>query len=204
MLNANAILLPSVARQLVGDKISDELLDTIINQVSSSIEAQLGRNLPIKPYMDLVAADGSQLLTLRNYPITEVISVVQDGALLDPSAYNVDLQGDIGILYKDDGWTYAGYPAGLAGDYVMPSRRITVTYKAGYVLPPMATYDEPSTLPGDIERLGYEMLQDTIGRMTNGGSSGLRAFSISDIRWEWSSETPQSWRDTIRRHRRIC
>ena len=86
----------------------------------------------------------------------------------------------------------------------MPSRRIVVDYEAGYVLPPVATEDEPSTLPGDLERLACEMLQDIVGRLSNGGNSGLRSFSISDVRWEWSTEIPQSWLETIRRHRRLC
>lgn len=204
MLNANAILNKETARLLVGADISDELLELLINQISGGIESQLGRKLALGRYQERCAADGTQFLVLREYPITQVYSVTQNGAVLDPASYDSDLQGDIGVLYKDDGWMYDGYPAGLAGDYVMPSRRIVVDYEAGYVLPPVATEDEPSTLPGDLERLACEMLQDIVGRLSNGGNSGLRSFSISDVRWEWSTEIPQSWLETIRRHRRLC
>ena len=140
--------------------MSDELLELLINQISGSIESQLGRKLALGRYQERRAADGTQFLVLHEYPITQVYSVTQNGAVLDPASYDSDLQGDIGVLYKDDGWMYDGYPAGLAGDYVMPSRRIVVDYEAGYVLPPVATEDEPSTLPGDLERLACEMLQD--------------------------------------------
>ena len=167
MLNANAILNKETARLLVGAEISDELLELLINQISGSIESQLGRKLALGRYQERRAADGTQFLVLREYPITQVYSVTQNGAVLDPASYDSDLQGDIGVLYKDDGWMYDGYPAGLAGDYVMPSRRIVVDYEAGYVLPPVATEDEPSTLPGDLERLACEMLQDIVAAAVN-------------------------------------
>lgn len=64
-------------------------------------------------------------------------------------------------------------------------------YTAGYILPWEATDEAPADLPADLEGLAQEMVQYIFGKLESGGSSGLKAFSISDVRWEWSDETLQ-------------
>ena len=86
MLNANAILNKETARLLVGADISDELLELLINQISGGIESQLGRKLALGRYQERCAADGTQFLVLREYPITQVYSVTQNGAVLEPAS----------------------------------------------------------------------------------------------------------------------
>ena len=83
------------------------------------------------------------------------------------------------------------------------SRNITVRDTAGYILPWEATDEAPADLPADLEGLAQEMVQYIFGKLESGGSSGLKAFSISDVRWEWSDETPSSWQDIINQYKRV-
>lgn len=76
-------------------------------------------------------------------------------------------------------------------------------YTAGYILPWEATDEAPADLPADLEGLAQEMVQYIFGKLESGGSSGLKAFSISDVRWEWSDETPSSWQDIINQYKRV-
>ena len=117
--------------------------------------------------------------------------------------YDITVRGNAGVIYKDDGWTYYGFPHGLTGDAVTGSRNITVRYTAGYILPWEATDEAPADLPADLEGLAQEMVQYIFGKLESGGSSGLKAFSISDVRWEWSDETPSSWQDIINQYKRV-
>lgn len=91
-----------------------------------------------------------------------------------------------------------------AGEIIDPGLYdITVRYTAGYILPWEATDEAPADLPADLEGLAQEMVQYIFGKLESGGSSGLKAFSISDVRWEWSDETPSSWQDIINQYKRV-
>ena len=83
------------------------------------------------------------------------------------------------------------------------SLSMSVRYTAGYILPWEATDEAPADLPADLEGLAQEMVQYIFGKLESGGSSGLKAFSISDVRWEWSDETPSSWQDIINQYKRV-
>lgn len=185
---------------LEGDSSQDGTLTLLINQASGQIERAMSRRLRRQDYVEDVTPSGSQRLLVRNWPIVAVESVTQDGELIDPALYSYDPDGP-GILYKDDGWRWSGYPHGLAYDPVMTRRNVVVRYTAGYVLPMDATGDDPATLPADIEGLALEMVQAAYGRITSGGNAGLKSFAISDVRWEWMNELPQSWRQIIDAYR---
>ena len=142
-------------------------------------------------------------LLVENYPIVAVEEIKQAGEIIDPGLYDITVRGNAGVIYKDDGWTYYGFPHGLTGDAMTGSRNITVRYTAGYILPWEATDEAPTDLPADLEGLAQEMVQYIFGKLESGGSSGLKAFSISDVRWEWSDETPSSWQDIINQYKRV-
>ena len=57
--------------------------------------------------------------------------------------------------------------------------------------------------PADLEGLVQEMVQYAFGKLETGGSAGLKAFSISDVRWEWSEDTPSSWQEIINQYKRV-
>lgn len=193
-LNRMQLLIPD------GDgELAQGRLMLLIDRASAEIEAALERKLGKARYSELVTPSGSQQLLLRQWPILGVEKVLQDGVELDPDTYSIE---DGGVLYKDVGWTWTGYPQGLAYDPRAASRNIQVIYTAGYVLPKDATNDIPATLPADLEGLCMEMVQSAWGMLQSGGYGGLKSFAISDVRWEWASEAPASWQMTLDKHRR--
>lgn len=206
-LRTNALTTLEALKQLLGidetDTSQDSVLIQLINRASASIENALGRKLRRSTYTERVKGTGSQYLLVENYPIVAVEEIKQAGEIVDPGLYDITVRGNAGVIYKDDGWTYYGFPHGLTGDAMTGSWNITVRYTAGYILPWEATDEAPADLPADLEGLAQEMVQYIFGKLESGGSSGLKAFSISDVRWEWSDETPSSWQDIINQYKRV-
>lgn len=206
-LRANALTTLEAVKAALGisgeDAGSDAVLLQLINQASASVERALGRKLRRGTYTEKLKGTGSQYLLVENYPIVSVSYIRQAGELIDPGLYDITVQGSAGVIYKDDGWTYYGYPYGLTGDAMTGSRNIEAQYTAGYILPWEATEEEPSDLPADLEGLVQEMVQYAFGKLETGGSAGLKAFSISDVRWEWSEDTPSTWQEVIDQYKRV-
>lgn len=206
-LRPNALTTLDALKAVMGiseeDTSSDNVLLQLINQVSASIERALGRKLRRSIYVERLKGTGTQYLMVENYPIVSVTSIKQAGVLIDPGLYDITVQGNAGVIYKDDGWTYYGYPYGLTGDPMTGSRNIEVQYTAGYILPWEATEETPADLPADLEGLAQEMVQYAFGKLESGGSAGLKAFAISDVRWEWSEDTPSSWQAVIDQYKRV-
>ena len=113
------------------DTGNDGVLIQLINQASASIEKALGRKLKKQVYCQKCKGTGNQYLLMEQYPIREIKSIRQGDILMDPALYDVPGGGMAGVIYKDDGWTYHGYPYGLTGDYVAGKRAILVEYGAG-------------------------------------------------------------------------
>lgn len=203
-LSQNALTTLENVRAFVNKALpeQDNLLVLLINQASAAIESQLDRKLNLAAYIEYQQANGRQIITTAQYPIRDVTCIQLSGQTVPPQLYDWQAKGDWGGIYRDDGWTYEGYPHGLAGDYIAAKRNLEIKYTAGYTLPKDATDETPATLPADIEGLCIDMVQDAFGRLQNGGKDGLRSFGISDVRWEWNTETPQAWMDTIARYRR--
>lgn len=112
------------------------------------------------------------------------------------------MDGEIGVLYKDNGWAFRGYAGGLAYDFLYPTRYLEVKYTAGYVLPKDATEDDPCTLPYDLQNVVWGIVQQEFATMQN-GAQGLSAFSISDVSWTFDKEPRQSWLATIGLYTRL-
>lgn len=137
-LRTNALTTLEALKQLLGidetDTSQDSVLIQLINRASASIENALGRKLRRSTYTERVKGTGSQYLLVENYPIVAVEEIKQAGEIVDPGLYDITVRGNAGVIYKDDGWTYYGFPHGLTGDAVTGSRNITVRYTAGYIL----------------------------------------------------------------------
>ena len=206
-LRTNALTTLPALKAVLGlsdeDTGSDGMLIQLINQASASVERALGRKLRRSSYVERLKGTGSQYLLVEHYPIVSVAYIKQAGEEIDPGLYDIATQGNAGVICKDDGWTYYGYPQGLTGDPVAGSRIIEVKCTAGYILPWEATEEEPADLPADLEGLVQEMVQYAFGKLETGGSAGLKAFSISDVRWEWSEDTPSSWQEIINQYKRV-
>lgn len=206
MLAENALTTIERMKLMLGlSDISDERIDLIIalliNKASSWIECQTGRRLGKQAYVHKYDADGQQEVVTTEYPIVSVDYVKEDGKLVDPSLYDYGKTGNIGVIYRDDGWLRAGYRRGLAYDIVMPKRAIEVSYTAGYVLPKDADKEHPQTLPADLEGLVWDMVSQAYTNLQN-GSQGLTSFSISDVHWTFDKSTHPEWTRLINLHRR--
>lgn len=207
MLAENAMTTLERMKMMLGitgetDERTDEMVMLLINRASSWIERQTGRHLGKKSYRQWYVADGQQELVTDEYPIVSVEYVKEQGKLVDPCCYDYSQTGNVGVIYRDEGWLKAGYRSGLAYDIVAPKRAIEVSYTAGYVLPKDATEEDPQTLPADLEGLVWDMVSQIYTNLQN-GSQGLKSFSISDVTWTFDKSTPSSWIQLVNLYRRL-
>ncbi len=206
MLAANALTTLERVKLMLGlSDVNDErinmILSLLIDKASAWVERQTGRHLGRDTYQQWYVADGQQELVTLEYPIIKVEFVKEDGRLVDPGLYDYGQTGNIGVIYRDDGWLKASYRRGLAYDSVATKRNIEVRYTAGYVLPKDATADDPQTLPADLEGLVWEMVAQAYTSLQN-GSQGLTSFSISDVTWAFDKSTPTAWSQIINLYKR--
>lgn len=185
----------------IADERTDTIVTLLINRASSWIERQTGRHLGRQSYRQWYDADGQQELVTLEYPIIKVEYIKEEGKLVDPTRYDYTQTGNVGVIYRDEGWLKAGYRRGLAYDIVAAKRVIEVSYTAGYVLPKDATEDDPQTLPADLEGLLWDIVSQTYTNLQN-GSQGLTAFSISDVRWDFDKSTNEAWTQLLNLYRR--
>ena len=196
MLAENALTTVERMKLMLGlpaetDDRTNLIVELLINKASSWVERQIGRH----------RADGQQELVTDEYPIISVEYVKEGDRLVDPKLYDYSQTGNIGVIYRDDGWLKAGYRSGLAYDIVAIKRNIEVSYTAGYVLPKDATDDEPATLPADLEGLIWDIVSQAYTNLQN-GSLGLNSFTISDVIWDFDKSTHPEWIQLINLYRR--
>lgn len=170
----------------------------LINAASAWVETITGRKFGKATYTHRYASPDAQELVLQQYPIRDVeyVKDVFSGAVYDPATYDFTMEGNIGVLYRDEGWPFRGYRYGLANDVGMSSRSLEVKFTAGYVLPKDATDDEPSDLPWDIIAIVWGIAEQEFSVLVN-GSQGLSAFSVSDVSWTFDKEPRSSWMETL-------
>lgn len=185
------------------DQATKNNLTRLINSASAWVETITGRRFGKATYLQRYAAPGHQELVLQQYPIRSVEHVrdVESNTLVDPESYDFSMTGDVGVLYRDEGWVFRGYIAGLANDYVAAKRYLEVKYTAGYVLPKDATEDEPADLPADILAIVWAIAEQEYSIIQN-GAQGLAAFSLSDVSWTFDKEPRESWLETLSRYTR--
>ena len=206
MLAENALTTLNRMKLMLGlsdieDEKTDMIVEMLVNRASSWIERQIGRHLGKRTYLQWYDADGQQELVTEEYPIISVEYVKQRGALVDPQSYDYTQTGEIGVIYRDEGWLKAGWRNGLANDIVASKRIIEVKYTAGYVLPKDATENDPQTLPADLEGLLWDVVSQAYTGLQN-GSQGLSSFSISDVRWDVDKSYNEAWTQLLNLYRR--
>lgn len=206
-LRTNALTTLEALKQLLGidetDTSQDGVLIQLINRASASIENALGRKLRRSTYTERVKGTGSQYLLVENYPIVAVEEIKQAGEIIDPGLYDITVRRQCRCDLQGRRLDLLRLPPRPDRRRHDRARNITVRYTAGYILPWEATDEAPADLPADLEGLAQEMVQYIFGKLESGGSGGLKAFSISDVRWEWSDETPSSWQDIINQYKRV-
>lgn len=206
-LKENALTTLDAAKSYLGinpeddDPQADVALTQLINAASAWLETQLGRKLKKQTYTQRYAAPGTQSLVLEQWPILNIdyIRDRYDGTEIED--YEMEDDGEIGVVFREDGWTYRGHIGGLSYDYIAPKRYLEVRYTAGYVLPQDATEDEPSTLPADLEAVIWNMVAQQWAIIEN-DAAGLSAFSISDVSWTFDKNISDTWQTVISMYRR--
>lgn len=140
------------------DAQRDATLVQLINAASAWLETQLGRKLGKSTYRQRYCGTGTQQLSLEQYPIVSVERITDTFTGETITDFDFNETGEIGVLFREDGWTYRGHIGGLAYDYIAPRKYLEVQYVAGYILPKDATEDHPATLPADLEAIVWYMI----------------------------------------------
>lgn len=183
------------------DAQRDAALVQLINAASAWLETKLGRKLGRQTYTENKVAPGTQRLTLEQYPIIGITSVTDTMSGAEVEGFDFSDEGEIGIVFRESGWTYRGHIGGLSYDFIAPRRYLRVVYTAGYVLPKDATAGEPATLPSDLEAIVWNMVAQQWAIAEN-DAAGLSAFSISDVSWTFDKNISQTWQDVISLYKR--
>jgi len=161
------------------DISKDVFLERQINAVSGMVAKYCGRKFIADTYTEYYKGSGRQRLVLNQFPVNKITSVKVDSAVLTAGVDYVTADAtylDQGMIFKSNGWTWAGYLTGIVGEPTAPVDNIEVVYSAGYTLTPEAT----RTLPYDLEdavitlvAINYEMIgskqlkKETIGPLTS-------------------------------------
>lgn len=109
-------------------------------------------------------------LALRNYPVTEIVSVRAGGVALSASEYKLEPDG--GLLWRWGTSACGGWSCG----------EVEVTYTAGY--------DLPSGAPTSLARACIEMIQDVrLAGQGRGGNTAIRDIAYNDRRVSFFEES---------------
>jgi hypothetical protein len=175
----------------------------LINSASEYIETMTGRKFALGQYTEGHYGSGAQELCVEQYPIREVITVedTENRHNIPGDSYTADDTGNIGVLYRDEGWPVRGYVGGLANDIKAGRKYLRITYKSGYILPQDASTEVPSDLPFDLQYLVWQMVQQQ-WNLANNGANGLSAFSISDVSWTFDKELSTQVKEVISKYQR--
>lgn len=144
----------------------DALFSRLIAEASTYIRSWLNRDISQATYTDSVNGNGSASLTLANYPVQSVASVMIDGQSIPPAA----LVTDMGYIIDDFGIALRGYK------FCKGVRNVSVTYTAGF-----------TAVPADITQACIEMVsmrykeRDRIGHVSKGLAGETVTYSQKDM-----------------------
>jgi hypothetical protein len=148
----------------IGDGANDTLLSGYIAQASESVANYLCMPLARESVTETFRLRLSpRVLILTRAPIVAITAVVEDSGTVDPAEYEYD--ADAGLLYRlsDDSRVY------------WSSRKIMVSYSAGYLMPGTSG----ANLPADIERAAILTVSAMAGGQ--GRDAMLRSEMLPDI-----------------------
>ncbi|NEZ47787.1 hypothetical protein FDF74_11405 [Clostridium niameyense] len=159
----------------------DLILKLYIEGISETILDLIGRDILAQDYIEKYPGTNTDTLILKHYPINNIKSIkfVLDGSVHQVlTEMDYDINSKSGILYRDLAWWRTGGSTLMSGKINYPRRHIRVEYNAGY-----------KEVPADLKLLALELLQQQIGIDKNESSkSGLKSYSISDVKMEWKEE----------------
>jgi hypothetical protein len=108
----------------------DEIVAAIVNGVSGTVSAYLGRELVQKTYTEYYNGNGTPSLILRNYPVVSITSIHEDSLRMWQSDAAVDVAGDVQVNLS------TGILTNWNNRYAWDRGRgnIKVVYVAGYTI----------------------------------------------------------------------
>lgn len=115
------------------DAQRDATLVQLINAASAWLETQLGRKLGKSTYRQKYCGTGTQMLSLEQYPIVSVERITDTFTGETITDFDFNETGEIGVLFREDGWTYGGDKPHIGAVGVAdPAGKITVTQFEGH------------------------------------------------------------------------
>lgn len=199
-LSDNALTTLEAVKELLGIDPSvtqyDVKLTIEINNISAMVESMTGRTFGYATYTnERRMGSMNEFLYLRNYPIKEVDSVVENDEVVDPSNYEIDTNArePRALFHTTSTWRRTARslnPAMRGNGGGMNSYK--VSYKAGYILPKDDTVENPTDLPPELEGLVLSVINSVFkSYQQTGGNLGLTRYKDSQLEY-WFSDTANS------------
>lgn len=158
----------------------DTNLQKYISGISQQIQKQIGRNIFAKDYVERYKGTDTAELILKNFPVNTINSVeyvYENQVIRTLDDYEYDLDEEVGVLTKDDGWLIEGYSIRYMSNKIdFPRRHIRVIYNAGYV-----------EVPPELNLLVMQYISD-LYTMDNSRGGTLKSYKIDDIAKEYRDE----------------
>lgn len=201
-LTADALTTLADVKAVAGitDTTQDTRLEYLINAVSAQIAGYCDRVFTRSTYtLETHTGTNRQSLSLRQWPIVSVSSILEDGTTLPVTEYELKAQDmERGIVYKANGWNQnTTYATGLTSDTWATGRDYSATYVAGYYMPGDVTSPpaDPHYVAGAAGSLPLELseacVQMVIERNTKlrYGAIGLTQLTEGDLTYQWGAIT---------------
>ena len=152
----------------------DDMIESFLQTASGYIERHVARTFDAHTIIETYDGNGRRMITLRNFPVAELIHVVVNGQVLDPDKYRLMgvagyTRDNSGIIERIDGGTF---PTGW--------NNIEVKYTWGYVEPPRAVEDV-------AEEMAIDMLQSAVNAYKTGG---LDSMNIEGFQTKFTDRRP--------------
>jgi hypothetical protein len=140
---------------------NDDVLEEIIEEVSSQFDAYLRRYLAKQTYVETLQGSARQTIVLSQAPVVSISSVTYGGDAVDSSEYSI-VDAYAGMLWRDNYWTRTAQVFSRFSSDLLPGTEQydwVITYVAGYVLPPDTPGASDYELPAAIRRLALTQCQ---------------------------------------------
>lgn len=184
------------------DAQRDATLVQLINAASAWLETQLGRKLGKSTYRQKYCGTGTQMLSLEQYPIVSVERITDTFTGETITDFDFNETGEIGVLFREDGWTYRGHIGGLAYDYIAPRKYLEVQYDllqrhnedpeahAGIIMDAVGSAMKKLEESGQImdQKTVETMIRKEIAEHGSGGYYGTYFLTLAASGWEQADE----------------
>lgn len=165
------------------DTSQDDLLTMLVEGVSAEIEGHCNRKFAKADYSMEFQGRGQKLVMLAEYPVASLLVVqVMSDERAGVTGWTLDKES--GILEAKSSWSGHLYQA---------------DYTAGYVLPGEATEENPRTLPKDLEKACWQLIEIAYSKR---GNEHLATESLGPIREEYLQGMPLQIEEVLEKYKK--